>query len=177
MGAPFPKPVLGFVAYSGSGKTTLLTRLLPLLQDEGLRPGLIKHAHHGFDPDVPGKDSYRLRKAGAAQTLVSSPWRWALFTEEPEEREPALPELLTRLDPNRLDLVLVEGYRGEHIPKIEVHRPEMEQPLLAPDLDGVIAVATNAPPRVDTGGAALLDLDRPESVAGFILDRLREGEL
>ncbi|MFA9460772.1 molybdopterin-guanine dinucleotide biosynthesis protein B [Thiohalorhabdus methylotrophus] len=173
----FPKPVLGFVAYSGTGKTTLLTRLIPLLREAGLRVGLVKHAHHGFDPDIPGKDSYRLRKAGAAQTLVASPRRWALFTEEPEEGEAPLAAMLERLDPGRLDLVLVEGFRGEDIPKIEVHRPALGQPALYPELEGIIAVALDAPPELDFGNLPLLDINRPETVAACIQVEMREGRL
>lgn len=170
-------PVLGIVAYSGAGKTTLLTQVLPLLRENGLRVGLVKHAHHGFDPDVPGKDSYRLRKAGAVQTLVASRRRHALITELPEEREPELEELLAELDPERLDLVLVEGFRGETIPKIEVHRPGLGQPPLFPERPEIRAVACDAPPRTDPGPLPLLDLNRPEAVAEFILDLAAKGEL
>ena len=170
-------PVLGIVAYSGAGKTTLLTRVLPVLREKGLRVGLVKHAHHGFDPDVPGKDSYRLRKAGAVQTLVASRHRQALITERPGEREPELSDLLPQLDPALLDLVLVEGFRGETVPKIEVHRPALGHPPLYPDRPEVVAVACDATPHPDPGGRTLLDLNRPEEVAGFIADLVEQGRL
>ena len=173
--SPFPRPVIGIIAYSGAGKTTLLTHLLPLLGARGLRTGLVKHAHHGFDPDIPGKDSYRLRKAGAVQTLVASPRRWALFTEAAEEREPHLDELLAQLDPDLLDLVLVEGFRGEAVPKIEVHRPDLGHPPLFPDRPDIIAVACDAPPHADPGQRPLLDLNDPEAVAGFLVQAVEHA--
>ena len=175
--APEQLPVIGFIAFSGTGKTTLLTALIPVLREMGIRVGLIKHAHHGFDPDVPGKDSYRLRKAGAVQTLVASPRRQALFTELEEDREPGLPELLARLDPGRLDLVLVEGFRGEAVPKIEVHRPGLGHPPLFPETPNVIAVASDAALPASAGDLPVLDLNRPETVAAFIADHLRAGTL
>lgn len=170
-------PVLGFIAYSGTGKTTLLTQLIPALGELGIRVGLVKHAHHGFDPDVPGKDSYRLRQAGAVQTLVASPRRQALITELSEEKEPELRELLAELDPRRLDMVLVEGFRGEAIPKIEVHRPSLGQPLRCGEIPNIIAVASNTQPADDTAGLPVLDLNRPDAIAAFIADHLRSGTL
>ncbi len=170
-------PVIGFAAYSGTGKTTLLTRIIPALRTQGLRVGLVKHAHHGFDPDIPGKDSYRLRKAGAAQTLVASPRRQALFTENESPREPVLEDLLAQLDPARLDLVLVEGFRGEAIPKIELHRAGLGHPWLFPEIPNIIAVATDGPLATETPHPPLLDLNRPDEVAGFVMDRWQHGEL
>jgi len=174
---PRQLPVIGFVAFSGTGKTTLLTRLIPALGDLGVRVGLIKHAHHGFDPDVPGKDSYRLRQAGAVQTLVASPRRQALITELPEDRTPRLDELLDQLDPRCLDLVLVEGFRGEEVPKIEVHRPSLGHPPRFRDLTNIVAIASDAPLTETAGGVAVLDLNRPDAIAAFIADRLRAGSL
>ena len=106
-------PILGFAAWSGTGKTTLLRRLLPILAGRGIRVGMIKHAHHDFDVDTPGKDSYELRKAGAAQMLISSRRRWALMVERPVDREPPLDEVLLELDQELLDLILVEGFKHE----------------------------------------------------------------
>jgi len=168
---PARPPVLGFCAWgSGAGKTTLLTALIPLLIARGLRVSVIKHAHHRFDIDHPGKDSYRLREAGAAQTLIGSRQRWALMTElpprAPDAEEPDLEHLLSRLDPTLADIVLVEGFRQAAIPKIEVHRPALGTPLLAAQDAQIIAVAVDAP--VDTR-LPLLDLNAPEAVAAFVL--------
>ena len=106
-------PLLAIAAWSGTGKTTLLKRLIPELCVRGLRPGLIKHTHHDMDVDKPGKDSYELRKAGAAQTIVASEQRWALMTETPETPELDLTWLVSRMDASKLDLVLVEGFKHE----------------------------------------------------------------
>jgi molybdopterin-guanine dinucleotide biosynthesis adapter protein len=165
-------PVLGFVGYSGSGKTTLLCNLLPLLSARGLRIAVIKHAHHGFDIDHPGKDSYVLRKAGARQTLVASASRWALMTERESPQEPRLSELMPRLYLGSLDLVLVEGFKHELIPKIEVHRPALGHPLLFPHDAGIVAVAADAV--LPAASVLVLDLNSPEQVAAFIERRSAE---
>ncbi len=156
--------LMGLVGWSGSGKTTLLARLLPVLVGRGLRVSTIKHAHHGFDMDRPGKDSHTHRLAGASEVLVASPERWALLHEGRGAPEPGLPELLGRLSP--VDLVLVEGFRGHPHPKIEVHRPALGRPPLWPDMPDVLAVATDAPV---TAPVPLLPLDDPEAVADFVL--------
>lgn len=171
---PYVKPVLGFAAYSGTGKTTLLVRLLPLMKLQGLRVAMIKHAHHDFDIDTPGKDSYELRKAGASQVLVASDRRYALMTEFEEPQEPRLSYLIQRLDLENIDLVMVEGFRHLPFPKIELHRPSTAKPLIFPQDKSVIAVASDK--HIDTGGLPLLNLNQPEEVAGFInswLDNLR----
>ncbi len=115
-------PLLAIAAWSGTGKTTLLKRLIPELCALGLRPGLIKHTHHDMDVDKPGKDSYELRKAGAVQTIVASEQRWALMTETPEKPELDLTWLVSRMDASKLDLVLVEGFKHEPVPKILLFR-------------------------------------------------------
>lgn len=115
-------PVLAIAAWSGTGKTTLLKALIPELRRRGIRPGLIKHTHHRMDVDTPGKDSYELRKAGAAQTLVASSDRWALMTETPERKAPDLAWLVSRMDHSTLDLVLVEGFKHEAVAKILLFR-------------------------------------------------------
>ena len=162
----FHIPLLGICAYgSGCGKTTLLTQLIPLLKQRGLRVSLIKHAHHSFDIDHPGKDSYRLREAGAVQTLLGSSKRWALMTELPEEREPSLEQLAAQLDPALADIILVEGFKQAAIPKIEVHRPSLGHPLLASQDPHIIAVAADSPVQTHL---ALLDLNNAAEVAEFV---------
>ncbi len=162
-------PIVGFAAYSGTGKTTLLKELLPLLRARGLRVGVVKHAHHSFDLDHPGKDSYELRKSGAAQMLIASRSRWALVVELARDREPRLDEVLLELDQAALDLILVEGFKDEQFPKIELHRPGLGQPLLFPEDDAIIAVASDTPLE-DTRRLPQLDLNRPEEIAAFIVD-------
>ncbi len=136
--------VLGIAGYSGAGKTTLLEKLIPLLRADGAKISLIKHAHHGFDVDQPGKDSYRHRRAGASEVLVASDVRWALMHENASAQEPQLQELLSRL--SACDLVLVEGWKRDPIPKIEVHRADNGKPWLYPDDENILAVASDGPP-------------------------------
>jgi molybdopterin-guanine dinucleotide biosynthesis protein B len=160
-------PLLGVCAYgSGCGKTTLLTRLIPLLNKHGLRISIIKHAHHSFDVDHPGKDSYRLREAGAVQTLLGSSKRWALMTELPEAHEPRLEELASHLDPALVDLVLVEGFKQAAVPKIEVHRPSLGHPLLANGDPHIIAVASDGPVMTDL---PVLNLNNAAQIAAFVV--------
>lgn len=166
-------PIVGFAAFSGTGKTTLLKELLPLLRERGLRVGVVKHAHHSFEMDYPGKDSYELRKSGAAQMLIASRARWALVVERARDREPRLDEVLLELDQASLDLILVEGFKDERFPKIELHRPSLRRPLLFPDDDAIIAVATDAP-LDDTARLPQLDLNRPAAIAAFIVEYVAE---
>ena len=156
--------ILGIAGYSGSGKTTLIEKLVPILTGEGLRVSLVKHAHHRFDVDQPGKDSFRHREAGCSEVLVSSSQRWALMHELRGEAEPELPELLRHFSP--CDLVLVEGYKNDPIPRIEVHRAGGDRPLLHPHDPHVIAVATDEPlqTRLPQFG-----LDDAPAIARFIL--------
>lgn len=163
-------PVLGVAAWSGTGKTTLLVKLLPILRAQGLRVGILKHAHHEFDIDHPGKDSYQLRKAGAAQMLVASSQRWALMVEEPLPGDVSLWEMLARLERDALDLILVEGFRHERFPKLELHRAPLGKPLLFPDDDTIIALASDSP--VDTA-LPLFDLNDSAAIAAFIVDFCR----
>ena len=162
-------PVIGFCAWSGTGKTTLLKRLIPLLVGRGLRPGVIKHAHHDFDIDHPGKDSYELRKAGARQMLITSRRRMALITEldDDERDDPSLAEALSALDERGLDLVLVEGFKHESFPKIELHRPALGKPLLFPSDPDIIALASDAPVPENTS-LPVLDMNDADEVARFI---------
>ncbi|PJG55575.1 molybdopterin-guanine dinucleotide biosynthesis protein B [Bradyrhizobium forestalis] len=133
--------VIGLAGWSGAGKTTLLTRLIPHFNAQGLRVSVIKHAHHQFDVDVPGKDSWRHREAGAAEVLVASSNRWALMHELRGAAEPRLPELLEKL--SAVDLVVVEGYKREPHRKIEVHRAANGKPLLFPDDPGIAGIASD----------------------------------
>jgi molybdopterin-guanine dinucleotide biosynthesis adapter protein len=133
--------VIGLSGWSGAGKTTLLTRLIPHFIAEGLRVSVIKHAHHEFDVDVPGKDSWVHRQSGAAEVLVSSTRRWALMHELRGAVEPKLPELLAKM--SRVDLVLIEGFKREPHRKIEVYRLANGKPLLFPDDPGVVGIASD----------------------------------
>jgi molybdopterin-guanine dinucleotide biosynthesis protein B len=138
--------VIGLAGWSGAGKTTLLKRVIPHLLNEGLRVSVIKHAHHEFDVDVPGKDSWVHRQSGATEVLVSSSRRWALMHELRGAAEPRLAELLKKMSP--VDLVIVEGFKREPHRKIEVHRAANQKPLLFPEDPGVVGIATDT--RVET---------------------------
>ncbi|MDH3900386.1 MAG: molybdopterin-guanine dinucleotide biosynthesis protein MobB [Gammaproteobacteria bacterium] len=168
----YSKPVLGFAAFSGTGKTTLLTQLIPLLADRGVQVGVIKHAHHNFDIDKPGKDSYELRKAGARQMLVASRKRWALMTETDDSDDPQLDDLIGRLDLEKVDLVLVEGFKHVPFTRIELHRPSLGHPLLYPEDNNIIAVATDSP--IDTGGLPRLDLNDVGAIVEFVMNWTNE---
>jgi molybdopterin-guanine dinucleotide biosynthesis protein B len=150
--------VLGIVGWSGSGKTALLKRILPLLAARGLRVATLKHAHHDFDTDVPGKDSWEHRKAGAQEVIVCSARRWVQMHELHDEAEPSLAQLLRRVSP--CDLILVEGYKHALHPKLEVYRPVLGKPPLYAEDARVLAVATDAPlsgvhpPAVDLNDSA-----------------------
>ncbi|MFH4400399.1 bifunctional molybdopterin-guanine dinucleotide biosynthesis adaptor protein MobB/molybdopterin molybdotransferase MoeA [Vibrio diabolicus] len=166
-------PILGFAAYSGTGKTTLLEALLPKLTEAGLRIGMLKHAHHNFDVDKPGKDSYRLRKAGASQMLIASRNRFALMTETPEA-EAEFEYLLTRFDEDKLDVVLVEGCKNIAFPKIELHREEVGKPWLYPHDENIIAIASDS---------AELDSELPQmnindlnAIAQFVLQYVQDAK-
>ncbi len=160
-------PVLGFAAFSGTGKTTLLLRLIPSLKNHGLKVALIKHAHHSFDIDQPGKDSYQLRKAGASPVMVVSRKRRAIVYEIQEQGEVHLEDQMKFLDTTDLDLVLVEGFKHDPFPKIELHRPQLEKPLLFPEDPRIIAVASDAPLPCPCP-LPLLDLNRPQQIADFV---------
>ncbi len=159
--------VFGFCGYSGSGKTTLIEQLIPLLTERGLTVSLIKHTHHAFDLDQPGKDSWRHRQAGASEVLLAGGQRWALLHENHAEAEPTLAQLLGRLGP--CDLVLVEGYKHEAIPKLEIHRPALGKPLLFGCDPHVVALASDAAIATEL---PRFDLNSPAPIADFILHTL-----
>jgi molybdopterin-guanine dinucleotide biosynthesis protein B len=138
-----PMRVIGLAGWSGAGKTTLLRRLIPVLTARGLRVSTLKHAHHSFDVDQPGKDSWEHRQAGATEVLVASSARWALMHEQRGDAEPGLPALLAHLSP--VDLVLVEGFKRATHPKLEIHRADNAKPLLHPDDPSIVAIASDAP--------------------------------
>ncbi len=160
-------PVLGFVAASGTGKTTLLTQLIPLLKQKGLRVGLIKHSHHDFEIDQPGKDSYRLREAGATSVMLVSQYRRAIISELALDKELRLVDQLTHLNQAELDLILVEGFRSEIFPKIEIYRKLLDAPLLYPDDPDIIAIATDVPLQTPVH-LTQLNLNEPKMIATFI---------
>jgi molybdopterin-guanine dinucleotide biosynthesis protein B len=163
-------PILGFAAFSGTGKTTLLTRLIPVLKTQGLHIGLIKHSHHNFQIDQPGKDSFRLREAGASPVMLVSTHRRAVITEIVPQREPRLDDQLQHFDQSGLDLILVEGFKAEQIPKIELHRPSLNKPLLYLNDPNIIAIASDC--ALETPDyLAQLDINRPEMIASFIIDQ------
>ncbi len=159
--------VFGIAGWSGSGKTTLLEKLIPELTRSGLTVSVIKHAHHGFDIDRPGKDSYRHREAGATEVLLSCNDRWALMHERRAESEPTLNELLGHLSP--CDLVLIEGFKQEPVPKLEVHRPAHGKPLLFDGRSDIIAVASDGDLQI---ACPLLPLNDVAAIARFIIKTL-----
>ena len=163
-------PILGFSAYSGTGKTTLLRQVIPALQQRGLRVSVIKHAHHDFDLDFPGKDSFELRKAGATQTVICTMTRMATITEFDHPREePELQQIIASLDTNRADIILVEGYKDIRFPKIELHRAALRKPYLFENDDSVIALACDNP-APDNISIPVLDINDIVSIASFIYD-------
>ncbi len=158
--------MIGFVGWSGAGKTTLLARLIPALISQGCSVSTLKHAHHNFDIDQPGKDSHTHRLAGATEVLVASSRRWALMHELRNASEPSLRDLLRHLSP--VDLVIIEGFKSEDHPKIEVFRPSVGKPLLQPDDPHIVAVASDA--TLDLA-VPVLRLDDIDAIATFVRER------
>ncbi|CAH8210543.1 Molybdopterin molybdenumtransferase [Vibrio aestuarianus] len=165
----FSIPLLGFAAYSGTGKTTLLEALLPKLTKSGLKLGVLKHAHHNFDVDKPGKDSYRLRKAGASQMLVASRYRHVMMTET-VDAEAEFEYLLSRFDCNQLDVILVEGCKNIAFPKIELHRAEVGKPWLYPNDDNIIAIAAD---ETVTSSLPQMDINDLDAIAHFVINYIQ----
>lgn len=164
-------PLLGVAAASGVGKTTLLTQLIPLLRTHNIRVGIIKHSHHNFDIDIPGKDSYRLHQAGADCVLLVSPYRRAVISEINTAQEPELYQQLAYMDLEQLDLIMVEGFKNAPIPKIELYRAALKPKLQYPEDPHIIAVASDIalslPPHL-----SLLKLNEPQHCVDFILNWL-----
>ncbi len=156
--------VIGLAGWSGAGKTTLITRVIPVLVGRGLRVATVKHAHHEFDIDRPGKDSWRHREAGASEVAIVSDRRWAIVHELQEEPEPPLLEILAKL--SAVDLVIVEGFKRDTYPKLEVFRASVGQPLLQPDDDCIVAIATDA--ALPKARVPVLMLDDVETIADVL---------
>lgn len=155
--------IIGLAGWSGAGKTTLLVKLIPALAGRGVSVSTLKHAHHRFDVDKPGKDSFEHRAAGARQVLVTSENRWALMTELRGAPEPSLRSLITQLSP--VDLVIVEGFKRDPHPKIEVYRAANDKPWLHPELPGVVAAVSDVPPLHALPHAALDDVEAVAELA------------
>ncbi|WP_446811283.1 molybdopterin-guanine dinucleotide biosynthesis protein B [Methylomonas sp. 2BW1-5-20] len=168
-------PVLGFAATSGTGKTSLLTKLIPLLKAQNLRIGVIKHSHHDFEIDQPDKDSFKLRKAGATPVMLVSRYRRAVISELPPAIDISLSEQLAAFPSSGLDLILVEGFRHESYPKIELCRPSLGKPMLYPSDPSIIAIASDqalsTPPNLPQ-----LDLNDPQAITAFIIDTFLKNQ-
>jgi len=166
----FPVPLLGFAAFSGTGKTTLIEQLIPLLIEQGLRIALVKHSHHDIEMDEPGKDSYRLRKAGASQVVLAGTHRSICFHEHAQAHDSQLSEQLALLNTQCLDLVLVEGYREQAFPKIELHRSVLEKPFMYPNDTNIIALVCDQ--HVDADDLPLFDFTQLQPLVSFIVKRI-----
>jgi molybdopterin-guanine dinucleotide biosynthesis protein B len=169
----FRMHIIGLAGWSGSGKTTLLTKVIPRIVAHGLTVSTLKHAHHDFDIDVPGKDSHAHRLAGATEVLVGSSRRWALMHELRSEPEPPLAVLLQKLSP--VDIVLIEGYKAEPHPKLEVYRSVLGVPLLAPNDPSIVAIASD----VDLPGAKVpvVHLDDADFIADVLIGHAVPGDV
>lgn len=177
-------PLLGFCAYSGTGKTTLLTQLIPLLREAGLRIAVIKHTHHVLDLDKPGKDSYRMREAGAEQVVLASHKRIITTreinsdtTDDTADLEATLADALANIAMEHVDLVLVEGFKHERYAKIELHRPSLGKPLLYPEDKDVIAIATDDAALAVPDNLPHLDINQPAAIAAFVREYITAAQL
>jgi molybdopterin-guanine dinucleotide biosynthesis protein B len=156
--------IIGLAGWSGSGKTTLVTKVIPVLVRRGLKVATVKHAHHEFDTDQPGKDSWLHRQAGASEVAIVSSRRWAIVHELSDEAEPSLFDMLAKLSP--VDLVIVEGFKRQSLPKLEVFRAAVGKPLLHPDDDCIVAIATDTP--LAEAQVPVLMLDDIEGLANVL---------
>lgn len=158
--------IIGLAGWSGSGKTTLIAKLIPRLIARGLRVSTLKHAHHGFDLDKPGKDSFMHRVAGATEVIISSAKRWAILHELRDEPEWNMADLVAKMSP--VDLVLVEGFKRDSFPKLEIHRAENDKPLLHPDDPYIVAVACDT--ALPHAKVPVIDLNDIDAVADLLLE-------
>lgn len=164
-------PIVGFSAFSGTGKTTLLKQIIPLLKKRKLRIAVIKHAHHHFELDQPGKDSYEIRKSGADHTIICTTTRMAQITEFPTpEDEPPLQDIVNSLNSSKIDLVLVEGYKHVPFPKIELHRAELAKPYLHSKDANIVAIACDS--AIPDINIPILDINDIQRIAQFIYQRI-----
>ena len=164
------KSILGIAAYSGVGKTTLLTNIVPLLRKENYKIGVIKHAHHAFDIDQKGKDSYELRKAGASHMLIASNQRWAFMVENNVNKNPNINECIKKFEHEDVDLILIEGFKANDIPKIELHRPCLGHPLLCTNDKNIIAIASDNQLNKDVD-IPILDLNNYKMIIKYIINK------
>ena len=165
----YDKPLLGFAAFSGTGKTTLLLKLIPELKQRGLRIAVIKHAHHNFDMDTPGKDSYELRKAGAVPMLICSSHRTVITIENEIETDPELQQILTHIPADSVDMILVEGFKKWPFDKIELHRESTGKPLMYPDDENIIAIAHDNKAPLKNTDLPQLDINNINAIADFVI--------
>ena len=165
--------LIGFAAYSGTGKTTLIKDVVMILKKSNYRVSVIKHAHHNFDIDQPGKDSYEIRKSGAENMLISSKNRWALMHENMNNNELTLIDLINILGKIKYDLILVEGFKAESFPKIELYRKEVskDRGLLSSSDKNVVAIATEQKTKLETS-LPVLDINNPQNIVDFIINFL-----
>jgi len=165
----YEKPLLGFAAFSGTGKTTLLLKLIPELKQRGLRIAVIKHAHHNFDMDTPGKDSYELRKAGALPMLICSSRRTVITLENEIETEPQLQQILTHIAADSVDMILVEGFKKWPFDKIELHRESTGKALMHPDDGNIIAIAHDNKAPLTNTNLPQLNINNINAIADFVI--------
>ena len=165
------KKLIGFAAYSGTGKTTLIKLIVKLLKELNIKVSVIKHAHHDFDVDKIGKDSYEIRKSGAENMLISSANRWALMHENTNNSELSLNDLINVLDPLDCDIILVEGFKAEKFPKIELYREEIGKGLLHTSDESIIAIATDSKIEISKD-IGVLDINNPQEIADYIIKYL-----
>lgn len=169
-----PVPIIGFCAFSGTGKTTLITQLIPLLKSSGVRIGVVKHAHHNFEIDHPNKDSFKLRHAGTEQMLIVSDNCIAKIKDvEIPKNGINLQNVLNEMDYDSLDLILIEGFKYYNFPKIELHRAQIQTPLIFPDDKNVIAIATDNELLSPPDDLPVLDLDKIQEIADFVQHYLK----